>query len=179
MTYDPYHGRGNGYREYPQDVRMPEWPEPSVPPSVVSAVRGMYLGAAVSVISVIIGLATSGSVSPQIRHARPDLTPSQVSAYAQLNLVSVIVLGLLGIGLWIWLALTIGRGRNWARVTGTALFAVDTLLQAVAFHQPIPFTARIPGLVIWLIGLVVVTLLWRAGAREFFGRRVPGESWDS
>lgn len=178
MTYDPYpDSGGNGYREYPDDIRVPPLPLPREPASVTSAVRAMYAGAAVSVISVIIGLATSGSVSSQIRRARPDLTSSQVSAYAHFNLVSLIVLGLLGIGLWVWLARNCKQGLNWARVTGTVLFAIDTVLQVFGFTQPISLVARIPGLVIWLIGLTAVILLWRKDSTEFFRGQAPDSPW--
>jgi hypothetical protein len=178
MAYEPYHGGGSsGYQEYPEHLRQPRRQPPPMPGSVASAVRAMYAGAGVSAISVIIGLAVSGSASSEIRRAHPNLTPSQVSAYAHLNLVSVIVVGLIGIGLWIWLARKCQQGMNWARVTGTVLFGIDTVLQVFGFTQPITFVARIPGLVIWLVGLAAVALLWRPDAASFFRGPAPGERW--
>jgi hypothetical protein len=184
MTYEPYpgpyrgggNGAGGGFEQYPTDIRAPSWQAP--PPSVTGAVRVMYAGAAASVISVIAGLLASGSVKSQIRAARPDLTAAQVSAYAEFDLVSVLIIGLIGIGLWIWLARMCRDGRRVVRVAGTILFGVDTLLQAFGFREPITFAARIPGLLVWLIGLVAVVLLWRRDAADYFNAEEPEEeSW--
>ena len=39
----------------------------------------------------------------------------------------LVVVGLIGIALWIWMAQMNKRGRNWARITSTVFFALDTL----------------------------------------------------
>jgi hypothetical protein len=184
MTYEPYPGpyRGgrnggadDGYQQYLADIQVPQWQRPPAPASVVNAVKVMYVGAAVSVISVIAGLATSGAIKSEIHASRPDLTTAQVSAYAEFNLVSVIIVGLIGVGLWIWLARMCRDGRRVVRVVGSVLFGVDTLLQVLGFTQPITFAARIPGLLVWLVGLATVALLWRRDATDFFNGAVPSE----
>jgi hypothetical protein len=181
MTYEPYpgplrgsSGAGGGYEQYPTEIQSGQWQLPlAPPPSVVNAVRVMYAGAAVSVISVIAGVLTSGK--SEIHAARPDLTPAQVSAYAEFDLVSVIIVGLVGVGLWIWLARMCRDGRGVVRVAGTVLFGVDTVLQVIGFTQPAAFAARIPGLLVWLVGLAAVLLLWRRDATDYFSGQVPEE----
>jgi hypothetical protein len=182
MTYEPYlgpysgdsgGGAGGGFEQYPTDIQVPSWQPP--PPSVINAVRVMYAGAAVSVISVIAGLVASGSAKSGIRAAHPDLTASQVSAYAEFDLVSVLIVGLVGVGMWIWLARMCRDGRRVVRVVGTVLFGVDTLLQGLGFTQPVTLAARIPGLLVWLVGLVAVVLLWRRDAADYFNAEFNGE----
>jgi hypothetical protein len=182
MTYEPYPGpyiggngggAGGGYEQYPTDIQVPSWQPP--PPSVINAVRVMYVGAAVSVISVITGLLAYGSVKSGIRAAHPDLTAGQVSASAEFNLVAVLIAGLIGVGLWIWLARMCRDGRRVVRVVGSVLFGVDTLLQVLGFTQPITVAARIPGLLVWLVGLVAVVLLWRRDAADYFNAGEPAE----
>jgi hypothetical protein len=164
-----------GTQQHPADTQDPQWQLPPAPASVVNAVKVMYAGAAVSVISVIVGLATSGAVKSEIHASRPDLTAAQVSAYAEFNLVSVIIVGLVGVGMWIWLARMCRDGRRVVRVFAATLLGVDTLLQIFGFTQPITFAARIPGLVVWLVGLAAVALLWRRDATDFFNAAVPFE----
>jgi hypothetical protein len=185
MTYDPYpgpyrggssRGAGGGYEQHPTSVQPQPWELPSGPPaSVANAIKVMYAGAAVSVISVITGLVVAGSEKSAIQAAHPDMSAAQVSAYAEFDLVSVLIVGLIGVGLWIWLARMCRDGRGVVRVVGTVLFGVDTLLQVLGFTQPITFAARIPGLLVWLIGLAAVVLLWRPDAADYFNAEEPEE----
>jgi hypothetical protein len=70
-------------------------------------------------------------------------------------------------------------GRNWTRIVSTVLFGVATLDLTGAFGPPgvrvslIPtvFGPTIPVLY-WLVGLVVVCLLWRPASQAYF--RPPG-----
>lgn len=171
MSYEPYPG---GYQPFPggPDGGLPQRPEPPV--SVLNAVKLMYVGAGISLVSVIIGLATISSLKTEIEKANPNLSGSQVSAVATASVAAVVVVGLLGVGLWIWLAQMSKAGRNWARVTGTALFAVDTLFQLISFSRSATFVSRIPGLIVWLIGLGAVILLWQRQSSDYFkGQAAP------
>src|SRR5215469_3167029 len=169
MAYDPY--PGGGYQQYPggTDSLTPQEPLPA-PPAVRNAVKLMYAGAVVSLISVIVNLSTTGSLKTAIHKASPSLTPSQVSSVATASLILGIVLGALGVGLWIWLGMMSQAGRNWARVTGTALFGIDTILQVVSFTRSADALARIPGLIVWVIGLAAVILLWQRASTAYFTR---------
>ena len=150
---------------------MPPQQRPPAPPSVLNAVRLMYAGAAVSLISIIIGLTTIGSVKTAIRKADPTWTQSQINNAANFTIALVVVVGLIGVGLWIWMAQMSKAGRNWARVTGTVFFGIDTLLQFLSFARSSSVAARIPGLIIWLIGLGAVILLWQRASSAFFKDR--------
>ena len=43
------------------------------------------------------------------------------------ELVVLVVVGLIGVGLWLWMAQKNKAGKNWARITSTVFFALDTL----------------------------------------------------
>jgi hypothetical protein len=172
MSYEPY--PGGGYQPYPggPDGGLPERREP--PPSVLNAVKLMWAGAGISLISVIIGLATIGSLKTAIEQANPDLSSSQVSAVATASVAAVVIVGLLGVGLWIWLAQMSKAGKNWARVTGTVLFGIDTLFQLISFTRSAALAGRIPGLIVWLVGLGAVILLWQRQSSDYFkGQAAP------
>jgi hypothetical protein len=97
-----------------------------------------------------------------------------VSAVATASVAAVVIVGLLGVGLWIWLAQMCKVGKNWARVTGTVLFGIDTLLQVISLTRSAPLAGRVPGLIVWLIGLGAVILLWRRQSSDYFqGQAAP------
>ena len=102
-----------------------------IPQSVTRAVQVMYLGALASLVGIIIELLTRHSLRTFIAdHATRNgkrLTATQVADTYHAELVVLVVVGLIGIGLWIWMAQSNKAGKNWARITSTVFFAIDTL----------------------------------------------------
>src|SRR5260370_23511476 len=74
------------------------------PPAILNAVKLMYAGAAVSIVGLIIGLATAGGLKRAIRKARPKLTTAQVNSTAPFLVGATVVIGPIGAGLWRWRA---------------------------------------------------------------------------
>jgi hypothetical protein len=165
--YEPYPSAGqNGQTVEPGQ-------RPPAPRSVHTAVRLMYAGAGISAVTFILGLTTLGSLKHTIRTQHPHYTTSQVNAAANSSIALIVVVGLIGIGLWVWLAWANKRGKNWARITGTVLFALYTLDMALALSvQSAPAASLVVSLVLWLIGLGTVIMLWRRESSEFFRRPV-------
>ena len=135
---------------------------------MLTAVKLMYAGAIVSAITFVIGLVTVGSTRTALKKAYPKYTAHQISTLVTFDVVIGIIVGLLSIGLWIFIARACQRGRNWARMTGTVLFALDTLLILLSVSRLTVGAAFIIDVVIWLIGLGVVVLLWRKESSAFF-----------
>jgi hypothetical protein len=78
------------------------------------------------------------------------------------------VIGLLVAGSWLFVAWFCLRGKNWARITGTVLFALSTLsyLSSLAFSRL--SLAGLFDLSGWLVGLCAVIYLWRPDSTAFF-----------
>jgi uncharacterized membrane protein len=151
------------------------------PASVRIAARLMYLGAAVSLIKVIVDVATeSGTRSAMLTALKTGVRKSGVSATAsQLNsgvtatLALAFVLGLISVGLWILVARASRRGKDWARATGSVLFGLGTLALLigppdVGIRGPETAVARIFAGIIWLMGLAAVVFLWQKNSSGFF-----------
>ena len=72
MAYQPYPTTGNNYLPQPQQA----------PKSVLNAVKLMYVGAGLSLISLVVGLTSIRSLKSAIltaaRNAHKTLTPSQL-----------------------------------------------------------------------------------------------------
>jgi hypothetical protein len=156
------------YQPYPSSGQMPEPVRSEPPDSVLTAVKLMYAGAVVSALSLIVGLATIGSLRTQLRNAYPSYTTSQVHTVEVATVVFIVIFGLIGIGLWLWMAVANKRGGNWARITATVFFGLNTLSLLAGFARPEPLASRLVGLLIWLIGLGAIVMLWRAESTAFF-----------
>ncbi len=157
------------YQPYPSAGQTPEQPARREPPrSVMIAVKFMYAGALVSAIDLIVGLATIGNLRSSLHSADPKLTPSQLHSLETVLVGISVVTGLIGIGLWIWMALMNKAGKGWARVFGTALFGVDTLLILLGLARAGAAVGTLFSIVTWVIGLGAVVFLWRKDSSEYF-----------
>lgn len=141
---------------------------PAAPPSVMNAVRLMYLGAILSAIGLVLGLATASGLRATIHKANPKLTPSQLTTAVHVIVASGIVAGLIGVGVWIWMAVANRRGRNWARITGTVFFGLDTLTLILAFTRTSGTANVVAAIVIWAAGLGAVYFLWQRDSSAYF-----------
>ncbi|HEY2130518.1 MAG TPA: hypothetical protein VGH77_25400 [Streptosporangiaceae bacterium] len=159
MSYQPYPTGG---------AAEPEPQRPAPPTPVVQAVKLMYAGAIVSAISLIITLATVGSLKTAIHNADPTLTASKLHSAEVAAVAVAIIFGLIGIGLWLWMAYANKAGKNWARITATVFFGLDTLSVLTSFRQAEPVLSRLISILIWLIGLGVIVLLYQRESSAYY-----------
>jgi len=157
------------YQPYPGSNQNPYSRRPPAPPSVRNAVRFMYAGAALSLFGIAISLAAVDSTRRVFEQSSSPLTPSQINDFVSAIVGFLIVIGLIGAGLWLFVARFCLRGKNWARITGTVLFALSTLdnLGSLGFSKASP--AYLYGLLGWVAGLCAVIYLWRPDSAAFFG----------
>lgn len=162
------------YQPYPGGAQAPEPSErPPAPPSIVRAVQFMYAGAAASLIGIVVDMTTLSSTKAEIIRRNPSLTATQVANAEHVAIGLFIVSGLLGAALWYWIAQMSKAGRNWARIVGTVLFAIDTVSVFLgAAAGPGGGATRVYSILVWVIGLGAVILLWQRASSEYF-RGVP------
>ena len=161
------------YRPYPLGGQSAEPLRPPAPAPVLTAVKLMYAGVAVSAVNLIISLAVIGGLKAY--HGRflgHSLTAAQVS-HLNTVIIAAVVTGLVVIALWLWMARANGQRRNWARILSTVLFGLATLeLTPYLFGFGEVFGVTVFGLIFplltWLVGLAVVWLLWRPASSAFF-----------
>ena len=163
------------YQPYPSSGQPAEPLRPP-PAPVLTAVKLMYAGAAVSAAGLIIGLAL---IIVDIKAAaRGRFLGHSLAAQKPLIITVWIVFGLVMIALWLWMARANGQGRNWARILSTVLFGLAALQLRGDFTQPVShagFGATVlyyggTALFIaaWLAGAAAVWLLWRPASGAFF-----------
>ena len=157
------------YQPYPSGGGQPVEPlRPPAPAPVLTAVKLMYAGAAVSTISLIISLVDIGGSKAAIRKARPSLTAAQVNQLNTFIITLAIVSGVIGIGLWLWMARANGQGKNWARILSSVLFGLATLDLIGVFSEPKTVLSLIFPVLTWLVGAGAIWLLWRPESTAFF-----------
>ena len=157
------------FQKYPSGGnQMMEPLRPAPPAPVLNAVKLMYAGAAVSLVSLIISLTDISGTKAAIRKARPSLTVAQVNQLNGFIISLAIVSGLVGVGLWLWMSWANKGGKSWARILSTVLFGLATLDLFGVFSQPKTVLGLIFPLLTWLIGLGVIVLLWRPESSQFF-----------
>ena len=162
MAYQPYPPTGNNYVPQP----------PQAPKSVLNAVKLMYVGAGLSLISLVVGLASIRGLKSAIltaaRNAHKTLTPSQLHSAEIAGVAFIILTGLIGVGLWLWMARMNGAGKSWARIVASVLFALSTLSVLTSIVRPSAGLTRIFGLLVWLVGMGAIVLLWQRDSSDFF-----------
>jgi hypothetical protein len=165
------------YQSYPSSGQLVEPLRPPAPAPVLTAVKLMYAGAAVSAVELIIGLAliiVDIKAAARGRFLGHSLTAPQMRP---LIITVWIVFSLVVIALWLWIARANGQGRNWARILSTVLFGLATL--QLRHPQPQGSPAGFGATVLyyggtalfvaaWLIGAAAVWLLWRPASSAFF-----------
>jgi hypothetical protein len=156
------------YQPYPSAGQGPGPVRPGPPPSVVMAVRMMYAGAVVSAVSLVVGLATVGSLRTALHKSDPSLTPAQLHNLQTVVIVGSVAIGLISIGLWVWMAVMNKAGKSWARIVATVLFGLNTLLLLLGVARAGAAAGTLVSILTWLIGLGAVIYLWRKDASEYF-----------
>ena len=161
------------YQPYPTSGEQPPEPQrPPIPTSVQNAVKFMYAGAALSLIELVVGLATIGSLKTAIeqagRRAGKHYTASQIHSLEVTSVIFAVIIGVIAIGLWLWMARANQAGRSWARITGTVFFGLNTLFLVLSLARPHASLGLIFNLLVWLAGLGAVIMLWRKESGEYF-----------
>jgi len=164
------------YQPYPSSGQPAEPLRPPAPAPVLTAVKLMYAGAAVSTVELIIGLAL---IIVDIKAAaRGRFLGHSLAAQKPLVITLWIVFSLVMIALWLWMARVNGQGRNWARILSTVLFVLAALQLRGDFSQPVShagfgvtvlyYGSTALFVAAWLVGAAAVWLLWRPGSSAFF-----------
>lgn len=156
-------------------------PRPQSPPGAVQwAIRLMYGGAATSIVTAVVDLATRSELKAFLKsgtdlasrlHGLPKLTPSQLGSSTMDDLVMAVIIWALSVLLWSLIARAGKDGWTSLRFAASALFGIDTLMLLIGppdLSVRGPRVTDICPVVVWLIGLAVVLLLWQRSASKFF-----------
>ncbi len=126
------------------------------PSSLLTAVRLMYVGAALSAVFLVLGLTQRDSLREQIADSQPELTADELDTAVTVGTAFAVVIGLISIGLWIWMAVMNRKGRSWARIVATVLGGLNIVFTLIGLSQNTGI-----GTVVNLISIVLAAaILW-------------------
>jgi uncharacterized membrane protein (DUF2068 family) len=168
MTYQPYPTGGGS-----NVVQQQQGPRPQ---SVRTAVILMYVGAGLSVVSLIATLVLSNriknAVGTALRNAKTSkpLTAATIHTAEDVYLVFAVAVLVVAVGLWLWMAWANGRGRGWARVVASVFFGLDTLLLLYSLSRTRGSSTLIFTGIEWLVGLAAIIFLWRRDTTEYIAQ---------
>ncbi len=160
------------FQRYPSSDKALEPDQAVTPKPVQNAVKLMYVGAAISTVSLILSLVFISTIKPALRKEFPKYTPTQIdSAFRAFLIVAILSAGI-GIALWLWMARANGQGKNWARITSTVLFVIETLSVLQSFRGPKTVIDLVFPILTWIVGAAAIWFLWRPESSAFFKRPV-------
>lgn len=149
-------------------------PAPATPPAPLAlAVKLMYAGAALSVISILLGFLQKDSMRGQVVDASPKLSPSEIDTAINVALVFATVVGLIGAGLWVLNAVFNARGAKWARVLATVLGGLAVVFTLIGFSQPAPTISRVLSIIQLVLAAAILFLIWRPESSRYYEARNP------
>jgi hypothetical protein len=142
-------------------------------PTVFAAVRLMYIGAVVELVTLITVVATQGSVRAAIHARHPNFDATKWRLEVHTNLLPVQRSAMIAVAVWLWLAWANGRGHGWARVAFAAFFGVNALglLRGIAQHAAAYAPADlIAGCMLCLVAAATVALTFSSQSRSHYAR---------
>lgn len=165
------------FQPYPEDSARAEReshnPTVEQPPSIRTAVLLMRIGAAVSLIGLVVTMVTLDSLKDEIRsqltESDASFTSSDLDVAYNAAVAFAIVFGLIGVGLWLWMAWANGKGRKWARIVATIFGVINVLsfLYAVTAGSATTLSLLL-SVVSVVVGVAALVFLYRPDASQFY-----------
>ncbi|MCU1644945.1 MAG: hypothetical protein JWN03_5220 [Nocardia sp.] len=163
-TYEPF-GTGQPYPGGPATDKA------TPPKTVTYAFYSMLAGASLSLIGLLYSFTQlSHAHQTAATHGKGHFTDSQLDTIVTVAYVLSTAISLISIGLWIWMAFATRAGKNWARITGSVLFGLNTLsmLDTVIITSSSTTLDTILAVLTWLVGLATLILLWIKQSGAYF-----------
>lgn len=156
----------------PESSGVPR-PDLTQPAPIRLAVRLMWAGAAVSVLSVVVGLVTYGSfkddVTAGLRADDVNVSQTTIDAAVAVGITFVVALGVLGALVWVWMAWKNGQGRAWARIVATVLGGLNVLFTLIGFaggqSEPLTLVLSVVNLA---LAVAILVNLWKKESTAFY-----------
>jgi len=159
------------YPSAPPIQPPPEAPVGPAPMPVTRAVQLMFVGAALSVIGLIVTLASTDAIRDQVREDNPNA--ADVDAIVNTTIAFSVIVGVISTALWIWLALMVRKGKNWARIVTWVLAGIGVLFTVLGLLNPVNGLNLTLTIIGGLLDLAIIVLLATRQSNEFFKPRTP------
>jgi hypothetical protein len=149
------------------------------PSSIRTAVRLMWVGAALAAFGVVTIFFQTDAIRDAIEDSdsSADMTADEIDTLVNVSIAAAVFFGVIGVGLWIWMAITNGQGKSWARVVATVLGGLNVLFTLLGFAGATGEGTTALGTALSLIGLAlavsILILLYRPDSTRFYEAHQP------
>jgi hypothetical protein len=161
----------------PMPSAQPPGPPPArgpAPSTVTTAVRLMFLNAALGIIGVIILFATKDTLRNEIRDKNLDKSTTDIDNLVNTAVTIGVVIGIILLVLYVLLAIQVGKGKNWARITTWVFAGLGVLSALSSLAQTAPALSKTFSLIGGLIDVAIIVLLARRVSNEYFRKPAYG-----
>lgn len=141
-------------------------PQPS---SIRTAVTLMYVGAAFSLLGIVLGLSQVDELEEMLAEDNPSFTADQIDAAVSAGTVGMVIGGLIGAALWVWMAVMNGRGASWARIVGTVFAGINLVstLFSLALGRTPPLNVALSFLGLAMAAVIVILMFQPASSQYY------------
>ena len=174
----PAYAGSAAYPTYPaSSAPGSQWGDPTTaapeqPSSIRTAVRLMWAGAALSVLSLLVSLLALDSMESRVRRrltaSDTGLTSDDVDGLLGVIVAFAVITALIGVLLWLWMAWKNGQGRSWARVVATVLGGLNLLSSMFAMASQPGTLELLLTLANVALAVVILVLLWSKPSSAFY-----------
>ncbi|WP_338749990.1 hypothetical protein [Janibacter alittae] len=144
----------------------------SAPPSIVRAKYAMWAGAVLHLLTVLTAFVGMDDMRAQIREELDRqgvaYTDNTVDAAVALGVGFSAFIGIVGVVLWLLMAWLTGKGKGWARIVATVLFAFYIVSFLVSLAQPTQALTLVVSLLVLIAGTAATFFLWQKDSTAWF-----------
>ena len=164
-----------GYPVHPGTPENDFAPRPKVPQpaSIATAVKLMYAGAVINLVSAVSTLTSMGamktSVVDELRKADANVSQSTIDAAYGVAVGFALLFSVVGVLIWLWMAWKNGQGRSWARIVASVLGGINvisTVFTVLGGNSP-ALTTTISAINL-VLAIVILTFLWRKESSAYY-----------
>ena len=151
-----------------QDPMTPE-SAPQPPKPILTAVKLMYVGAAIQLISVFFTLASREEIRDAVIESDTGLSDADVDTAVNVAVGVGVGVSVLGVLLWLWMASANKKGRSWARVVATVLGGLNIVFTLYSLSSGGGAGVGVLVNVVSIaLAAVILWLLYRPESTEYY-----------
>jgi hypothetical protein len=144
------------------------------PSTVLNAVRLMFINAGLSLIGLLVLLATKNDLRKALRDNNSGASAKRIDDLANSAITIGIVVGVVLLVLYVLLALQVRKGKNWARIVTWVLAGLGVLSGVLGLFGTGTGLEKVVAVLLLLVDAAIIVLLTRKPANEYFaGMRGP------
>jgi hypothetical protein len=162
------YGAGSGYAPMPGEPPRGPLAQRVAPPPVLTAVRMMFVQAALGVLGLIVLFATKDTLKTEIAKRNRDFDAQKLDDAVNAAVVIGIVVGIVITVLYILLALQVRKGKNWARIVTWVLAGLGIVSGFGSLAQPEPALSRVITLLGVVVDVAIVVFLAQRPSSAYF-----------